>query len=518
MADYTSTAGGGNALEKQACEFLQCARDRKAQIVRDLMEGYFFTNPRRAREVQSAYRATRGIPDDVAELQTTLGVECAEDFAGLMVNTFMPANFPWLKRGRGSLGDDEWREIKDRVAADDKVILAAIAESNFDAIAQQSFDPDLSLGMSAIWIADDKIWKSPKCRSIPLRRLEIELGPDGEIGPRFVVEHHMAKDLPVVLAGHTLPANVARKVTSRQKDMCEVVWGFWRDHSVEGTETWQHVIMADKKIVDEERREGEGSIELVVTPFAPNPDHPWGDGPGLKALPYLRVLDCLSGMTQDRADIAANPPFSYPHDGVINFEGGIVAGRAYPHAQGTTENEFVPLYFQGDPDVGFFTLQDLEKSIKRLWYVDRPEQVGKTPPTASQWLDQIVEMQKRMGLVGQRFWRDGPRQYFLRFKYLLEKRGRLEPIKSAGSLAPYNPAIKGQEYQEVQLATKLMEIVMAFGGVQGQALLKAPETFKNIKAKLGDEIVVFNDMARVLQLMAQLVPQTDLNIGNSKVN
>jgi hypothetical protein len=219
-------------------------------------------------------------------------------------------------------------------------------------------------------------------------------------------------------------------------------------------------------------------------------------------------------MTQDHAELSVARPFTYPHDGVINFEGGIEAGKAYPHSPGTLKDEFVDLSFgAGESQAGLFTIAELERAIKRLWFVDKPEQICKTPPTAAQWLDQLVEMQKRIGLVGQKFWRDGPMAYFTRFKYLLEKRGRVRAF-SGVPLEPYNPALKGQEYQEVQVAGQLLSLMMAYGGVQGQAMLNGPETFKNIKEKLGDKIVVFNDLKVMADLLAKILPQANVNVGS----
>lgn len=76
-------------------------------------------------------------------------------------------------------------------------------------------------------------------------------------------------------------------------------------------------------------------------------------------------------------------------------------------------------------------------------------------------------------------------------------------------------AVKGQEWQQVQTAVRLLEIVQTFGGLQAQALLNAPDTFANIKKKLGDEIVVFNDATKISELLTKLIPQGDINIANN---
>jgi hypothetical protein len=81
-------------------------------------------------------------------------------------------------------------------------------------------------------------------------------------------------------------------------------------------------------------------------------------------------------------------------------------------------------------------------------------------------------------------------------------------------LQPFNPAVKGQEYQEVQTALKLLESIQTLGGVQGQALPDVAKTFENIKEKLGDKLVVFHDPEAMAAMVQQLIPQTNVNTTN----
>src|SRR6266581_354778 len=69
------------------------------------------------------------------------------------------------------------------------------------------------------------------------------------------------------------------------------------------------------------------------------------------------------------------------------------------------------------------------KKLRKLFYVDLPEQTGDTPPTLGQWLDEMARAQRRIGTPGLPFWREGPAKIFLRFKYLLEKQGAIQPVK-----------------------------------------------------------------------------------------
>ena len=66
--------------------------------------------------------------------------------------------------------------------------------------------------------------------------------------------------------------------------------------------------------------------------------------------------------------------------------------------------------------------EERKRRVRRLFYNDFPEQKGKTPPTLGQWLDEIVEAQKKIGTPGYAFWREFPYEAFQRFSYIGEKR------------------------------------------------------------------------------------------------
>lgn len=520
MADAAPDQGKGER-EKNFKKRLDEARLNKADVQADLMEGYFFTAPRRAREVMSdnSTKLAKSLAAErQAELQTTLGIECAEDFAGMVIDAFMPANYDWCKRGKGMLSEEVWANINEQVTKDDAVIMAAIRASALEAVIDPSFNPDLALGTAAIWIEDAGVAAPPEVRPVPIRNLDICMGTGWGIGARFYTKHVYGRDLEAELRGVTLPDDIRRKATAKPNDTLQCVWGFIPDYSVPLEERWSYQIHVDKKEVFNDTLSGEGSCPLVVLRFGVDPTSPWGDGPTLQSLPYLRVVDALAGVVQDNAEFQVDPSFIYENDGVLSFEGGLQHGMAYPAQPGLSKSGLIWLRPESREDAGLFTIEKLEMSVKRLHYSDFPEQKGKTPPTASQWIDEMVKMQKRLGLKGQMFWWEGPRSIFQRFRHLLEKRGAIRPIQVAGksvALEPYNPAVRGQEFQEVQIAERFLSIYYGYGGIQAQAGIDVPATMQAIQKKLGDKLVTFLPAKQAAELLAQLIPQTDLNMGNT---
>lgn len=499
-------------------ERISAARMFKSDIRLDLSEGYFFTRPRRARDVMSSnVKSRRPVPKDMDQLMTTLGIECSEDFAGFIMNTFMPANVNWCRRGQGATPMAQWNDIKKQVFEADSSIMATIRSSNLDSALYMSYDPDLSLGTAAIWIDDDKIWKTPTAKVVPIRKLEINIDANGDVDDRFVVDGIRADKINAILPGITLPEPLMKKISKQPSLVMTVVRGFWRDWTKPNDDIWCSVIMVDDMLVFYEELKTKAAMPLIVTRFKPDPDQPWGNGPAIESLPYLRVMDVLSGAQQDRGDLAIAPPFAYPNDGVINFEGGIRHGMAYPMAPGSGR-DFQELFFKGDVNLGMFTIEALEKSIRRKWYVDMPQQSGKTPPTLGQWLDQVAQVQKRVGLVGQRFWAEGPMAYFTRFKYLLEARGLVKKIDGMGNaLEPYNPAIKSQEWEAVQKASQLLSLSKSALGLDGQAAVDGLKTLRNLQEKMGDELVAIRSDAEMAAAVKQMMPQASFNVNSNDI-
>lgn len=510
--------------EKDFKKRLDEAKLFKDDIKADLVEGYFFTAPRRAREIKygTGPKANKSVTaQDQAELHTTIGIECGDDFAAMLVDAFMPPNFDWARRGRGMLDSESWAEIKEDAQKGDLVIMEAIKASQLYGVIKTAFYPDMALGTAALWIEDGTSLASPPdVRAIPIRALDICPGPNGTVGARFVTEHVYNRDIPAVLKGIELPPEVTQKIQAKPNDTSPVVWGLIPNYDTPGTEAWDYCIHVNGREVHHEPLTGEGSCPLIVGRFNVDPSNPWADGPTLMSLPYLRALDALTQLVQDNAEFQVDPSFIFPSDGIMNFEGGLQSGMAYPAHMGFDKGQIAWLRPDSRPDQGLITAEMLREGIRRLHYADFPEQKGKTPPTASQWIDEMVKMQKRLGLAGQTFWYEMPRAIFMRFKFLMEKRGLIKKLTVQGqavSLEPYNPAVKGQEYQEVQMAQQLLSLNLSFGGVEGNVAVDVQATMRNIQEKLGDKLVVWRDPKQAMELMQQFIPQADLNIGNTGV-
>lgn len=496
-------------LKEEALDRLADCQAQKLLSDADIRECYFFAAPRRTRATMTQ-NDSGAKPTDASELQITLAREVAEDFLGILIESFMPSTLPWAERKCDPFFGDRKGEVEKLAKAQDDQLFQLLRASNFYSELGKTGVPDASIGVLALHIHDPAPWQPIHCQAVPIRELEMNLGPDGGIDDRCVVRKTKYRNLPMLLGQIRLPDNIASRVTHNMgKAVCTVTWMYWRNWAATGGEVWEHRVLVDNEIVHAVQLAGRGSCPLVIGRMGSTPDFAWPEGPMIKALPDFRKLDEMSAAFIENIDFTLRPPFGFPDDGVLNLSGGVEPGQGYPMRPGTRD-PFPKIWAPNPLDTAIFDARETERRIKRLHYVDFPEQPGKTPPTASQWLDEMVKAQKRIGTPGQAFWRELPYETFQRFRYLAEARGIFKPIEIDGApvtLQAYNPAMRAQENQEVLTATRFVQIGSAAFPQVWQVAVEPLQTLQNIKDKLGDKLVVLRDQASMqgaVQQIAQL--------------
>lgn len=520
MADYQAekdrkAADPLKELGEEACRRLADARCQKNEARKDIQEALFFTRTRLCYNIESTTKASKNRGKEQEEdLATGIGAEVSEDFATEVEAAFFPQGTQWVVStvDNAALGDLDAGQKADVIAAAkarDEKIFAAINASNFSSELGGALDPHAAVGTVAWWIEKRHNTRPVCCSPVPIRELEINVEADGSVGDRFRVRHVRGSKVKSVLPDVKLPEKVTRKISNEKNCTVEIVWCFWRDWSQpEDDDKWIHVLLVDKIAVHSAELIGDGAIPLIVARMSPDPEYAWGFGPSIKALQDYRVLDVITAGTQDRVDVAIAPPIGYPDDGVTDFEGGLEAGKAYPMRPGSGR-DVVPLYQAGDADLGFYTASDLERRIRRKHFADYPEQKGDTPPTATQWADEMVKAQRRIGTPGKKFWREGPYAIYRRFEWLLDKDGKIDPVQLEGGqrlpLIANNPATQAADAQKVQVAGNLLTIAKTYFPETSQAAIDELSTIKNFKDKMKDELVVLRDQGQVTELVNNIL-------------
>lgn len=501
-------------IEKVALRKLADARMFKSYVELDFKECYFFCAPQRQRTISSMTEPSQQRMLDAPELNTDTAFILAQDFVTEVINSFMPEATPWCARGPGmDLPPGAWDKVKDQIGKDDEKIFEAMKASNLYPEMAKAFYPDLAIGTVAAWIDRPHPSQPITVAAVPLRELEINLGPYGEVDDRFAVRYtrnSYVRELVGEEIWAKIPAKLKEKIEKKPTVRTQVIWGFWRLWEEIGDECWQHVVLVGNELVHKTELKGEGSCPLWVARFNPSPDWPHGIGPMIQGLPSFRQIDELESMLIENAELALVPPITYPHDSFTNIEQGLEPRMAYPIQQGS-EKSVQPIYKVPPANPAAYAYEDKLKKLRKLFYVDHPEQTGDTPPTAAQWYDEIARSQRRMGIPGLSFWREGPAKIFQRFQHLLEQSGAITPMKVDGravATLPRNPTQAAAEMQEVANFAKAVQLL---GGAFPEEFKANADGRGTMDAVLGKMRVTLlkmrnkEDVARAVDQMAKLI-------------
>jgi len=493
--DTQSGAAGpveAETLEQQAVNRLSAARTWKSYVELDFKELYFLTAPNRQRQINSMTQPGTQRMLDAPELNTDQAFIILADFVTEVVNAFLPEAVPWAEYGPGmDLPDGVWEQVEKTARANEDKIFGAIKASNFYSEIPKAYKPDLGICTVGMWIQRPHAHRPITCSAIPLRELEIDLGPYGDVDYRAAVRYtrnHYIRELVGEDIWAKMDPELKSKTDDKPSDRTQLIWAYWRLWDRKDDEVWQHVLMKDNKLLHSAELKGEGSCPLLVTRFNPSADWPHGIGPTYEGLPTLRQIDELELMRMEHGALSLRPPLIYPDDSVVNMDQGVEEGMAYPCRVGQ-ENSFRAIYQPPPPDSANYQYEEKIKNLRKLHFVDHPEQTGDTPPTATQWMDELARAQRRIGTPGMSFWREGPSQYFLRFKYLLEAAGSIEPIKVDGraiATLPRNPTQAAADQQDV---VKAMQMIGWFAQT-------FPEEFK-VRVDGGDTMQEMAKKARI---------------------
>jgi hypothetical protein len=507
-----AAVNNAHPLDEEANDRLSECRTQKSAFELDMRECYFFTAPLRARQISSSARLPSTPMHDDGFLQTSAGFEVAGDFVTEASNTFMPQAEQWCERSRGlQITEGQWKQVETQVRDGDKQIFEAIKGSGFYAEWAKAAYPDLSIGTMALFITDPNPTSSTiRTMAVPLRELEIALGPFGDVDDRFIVRFTKNRYIKALLPGIPIPEDIAAEIDKNGDHETEVRWGYWRLWEEIGDETWQHVAMIKDRVVHSARLKGEGCCPLIVSRFNATADWAYGLGPTMTGLPELRQIDELEGQKINHIELNLSPPIFIPDDSFAAVEQGLEPGMAYPIRAGS-EKSVVRAYEPGPPEAGVYLIDDKVRRLRKHFYVDYPEQRGDTPPTLGQWMDELARAQRRIGTPALTFWQEGPAQIFLRFKYLLEQRGILDPIRVNGNivaLRAINPAQRAAEQQEIATAVRAIQILGGAFPEEFKAFIDGQATMKAFTDKMRVTLLKYRDKQQVdeaVNMIAKLI-------------
>ena len=461
---------------------------------------------------EEEWAGKRGANAEPEEIFADFVADVAEEFYGDLFHTMTPANTPWVEYEAGTaIPEEAEAQVMEEITRRERIIAKAIRGSNYYTEGQSAFQ-DAVLGNVAMWVDRYSLSSTMTCEAVPCSELTLRLGAFG-IDDRFREKKYFYRDLPTLFPEAEFPREIKTKIENGKSAKAKVVWGFWKDYSDRENPQWKQCIRVDGKPIGMDKILGEeGSCPLLVGRFNAIPNSPWGRGPARRMLPRLRVMDELIRSILENMDHTLDPSIVYPHDGMLDLSDGLEAGVGYPSMPGSGDQ--IREIGGGQLDIGYFLKAEQQEEIRRGFYRE-PEQRGKTPPSASQYIGEEQKSVQRMARPAGSLWEEFAVSFLRRTEWLQTQPGGLlegeEPITVDDQvviLDPISPLERAQAREEVLVAQSIMAMSFeTLGPEQTGLLIDGPATVKNIKERLKDTIVQVRTPQEIQQIAQQMMQQ-----------
>lgn len=478
-------------------------RDRHLPDIHDV---YRYAMPWRhlARQQQPQSRAMFGIYDETA-------IYTLADFAADMLNVFTPRKNNWISLAPADeLDEVQKAAIRDQVEGLQQYIFDKMGKSNLYQALQESYC-DLGVGTMALAIFDTDRTKPPKCEAIPSTDLLLHRGPFGIIDGIFRPKFYSREDIRVLWADADLsclgpePENPPLDPNTSN---IEVTDGCWIDWERKDEIVYHYGVLCMSKLIYHRLYYGEGSCPFIVARWSRDSTTAWGFGPTYCVLSAIRTLNYVRHLDIKNYEKYVDPPTSYEDDGVTVIDQGIEPGDWIPRAVGSEEPKV--LESMARFDVAASEKNELRSTIKRAHYQDRPEQLGKTPPTATQWADEAAERARRMGTPATNLVEELQYPLVRRFMYIYRERGLVPKVMMddrAVSMEPESALLRAQQQEEVVRMDKFAELIAArFGPQMAIVVIDVVKYALKIGDLMGIDRELLRDEDKIAAAIQQLMP------------
>lgn len=508
----------GETPEQSAKKKLQALIDRKLQDAKKkrneraalINETYRLAAPWRRLVSNSSTSATMEpslTEEDIADICDATLAETMADFASDMIAQFTPDSEPWTRfEAKGSVPPQLKKDVDQMSALVEERVFEALQDSSYYDAAPQCFQ-ELSNGTMAIRCRRPERGGDP-FEFEPIEPADLLLCHSparGVADARFTEATIPYSDFKSLYGRYAkLPAN---KRPPKDEEDCTVVDGFYRCwENMRGDKAWRRCVLLNGDVVFEKFVSDDHDVDVIVGRWEVNGKSPWGVGPAFRAHPAQRALNELTAILMVAASKHADTPGFYVDDGVVNLEQGFEAGDMIPTSENFDVKWWEP---KGQLDITFFTESDLRTMIRRALFQDKPEQKGKTPPTAEQWQSLEVRSRQRWEIPRGKIVREWVLPIVLWTKRSLEMMNQLGPYQvdnRAFTIVPNSPFAKARQQEEIVRANDLLKAFATYSPNSFPVAVDIPATMNGMKVALNDKLVVIRskeDMQKLMQLMQQ---------------
>jgi len=480
-------------------------RDMRAPFINEV---YRLAMPHRDRVGET--KTTPLTEDQIQDILDLTFAETADDFASDMIATFTPPHEPWVKHTPSkAISEPERKKIAVQIKSAVDWFWEDVEASNYYDAADECFH-DLVAGTMGIRRLEYGAAQPICYEPLPTAQLLLDIGPDRAPDGRFTegkVEKRIIKaNYGPYIKEDALSLNLRMRWKDAKPDaMFTLVDGVHRVWDKPGMTQWRRVVMLEGELIYEKLFNENGAETIYIARWRTETNSAYGIGPGWWPCAPARVLNELNALVLAQMHNVADPAHAYSDpDGGANLEQGISAGDWLQLGEGF---EVQKISGDGEFNAPFYTREDLRMMIKHALYQDKPEQRGDTPPSATQWADESARAAQRWEIPRGKITREWVVPIVAGHQWQRTKHGIFPKItlgSTAITLRPQSPQAKARSFEKVAKAERVLASTNSPALQQTSVIaIDGRATIENIKAEIGDDLVVVRTEEQVQQVLQQ---------------
>ena len=506
---HTKDMSDSDLVSKVTKQF-ELAKNKRELFV-DLYEDCFqYTLPYR----ESFHQTSAGQRRDSRIFDET-AVVGVQEFASRLQSGLVPNFARWADFVAGSeVPPDEKDDINNDLDAITEYVFEILQNSNFSQEIHECFI-DLAIGTAVLYVEEGDAIHPVRFSAIPIPHVVLDTGPDDRVDHVYRERAVKYSDIEIAYPKAKISPELKSAIEKNPDSNAKIIELVCKDYSVRNEDQFFCYVCdtATKSLIKKQKFKGIGSNPFIAFRWGKYSGEIYGRGPVCNALSAIKTVNEVKENILENAAMAISGIYQMDDDGIINPDTiNLVPGSVIPKSPNSMGLQ--PIKPAGNIDFSNFILNDERLNIKAALYNDMLGDPNKTPASATEVVERMADLSKRMGAAFGRVQSEMVQPVLQRVVYILKKQGRIDmPVINGREVkvTSVSPLAQAQNNQDIQSVARFLELVGTnFGPEMVNLLVKS----EDVAVYLAKKFAVPDNLVRdqkereeMIQMMQQMQMQ-----------
>jgi hypothetical protein len=324
----------------------------------------------------------------------TTPIQACEQLAGGLHGMLTSPALRWfkLRPENIALADDKDARAWFEAVTDLMYAHMSSTAAGWDTAVHEVYRDLAGFGTGVLFMAD-RGTGGPIYQAIPLAECLVAEGADGHVDTLFRLYTLPAREV-VRLWPETAPPEVVKIAEVEPDRPVELLHATWPIAAPSDDKKWQ-TCWATVKTKTELEQGRYAEFAFAPPRWAKRSGEKYGDGPGMNALPDIKLINRLEMINLRGLAKVVDPPMVFPDDGWLNAPVIEPGGSNYVRSGMNPNDRERPMNTGARPDVGDKKIEQVEGRIKAAFYntwMNLPQQPNMTATEILQRRDEMLRL------------------------------------------------------------------------------------------------------------------------------